>query len=157
MRYLIVYILLLLMVVSCAATTKTVYVPVQGENKIVYRDSTIYLRDTIYVPLPQEEKEIVTHRDSSHLETSVAVSDAWVGEDNKLNHTLRNKKTSIPAKRDTVFTIEYVDRINTQVVVEEVKVDVPYIPNWVWWICGYALISAVWTIAKIFWKYIKKV
>ena len=152
MRYLIVYIFLLLMVVSCAATTKTVYVPIQGENKIVYRDSTIYLRDTIYVPLPNEEKENSTFRDSSHLETSVAVSDAWVDSDNKLNHTLRNKKTNLTAKRDTVFVIEYVDKYNTEVVIEEVKVDVPYIPNWVWWVVGYALISVVWTIAKIFWK-----
>ena len=140
------------MVVSCAATTKTVYVPIQGENKIVYRDSTIYLRDTIYVPLPNEEKEKSTFRDSSHLETSVAVSDAWVDSDNKLNHTLRNKKTNLTAKRDTVFVIEYVDKYNTEVVIEEVKVDVPYIPNWVWWVVGYALISVVWTIAKIFWK-----
>ena len=133
MRYLIVYIFLLLMVVSCATTTKTVYVPIQGENKIVYRDSTIYLRDTIYVPLPNEEKENSTFRDSSHLETSVAVSDAWVDSDNKLNHTLRNKKTNLTTKRDTVFVIEYVDKYNTEVVIEEVKEVVIYRNTVVYW------------------------
>ena len=120
--------LLLLLTVGCAAP-KVVYVPTKGEDKIIYRDSTIILRDTIKVPLPVEEKETTTKRDSSHLETSIAVSDAWVDSDNNLNHRLRNKNTTLKAKRDTVFVIEYVDKYNTEVVIEEVEKPVKYIPK----------------------------
>lgn len=127
MRF-ITYILAILLVVGCA-TPKIVYVPTKGEDKIIYRDSTIILRDTIKVPLPVEEKETTTKRDSSHLETSVATSDAWIGEDNTLNHILRNKNTTLKTKRDTVIVVEYVDKIKTEVLIEEVEKPVPYIPK----------------------------
>jgi hypothetical protein len=123
--------LLLLLAVGCAAP-KTVYVPTKGEDKIIYRDSTIVLRDTIRIPLPVEEKETTTKRDSSHLETSVATSDAWIGEDNTLNHRLRNKNTTLKTKRDTVIVVEYVDKIKTEVLIEEVENPVPYIPKFAW-------------------------
>lgn len=123
--------LLLLLAVGCAAP-KVVYVPTKGEDKIIYRDSTIVLRDTVRIPLPVEEKETTTKRDSSHLETSVATSDAWIGEDNTLNHRLRNKNTTLKTKRDTVIVVEYVDKIKTEVLIEEVENPVPYIPKFAW-------------------------
>ncbi len=62
------------------------------------------LRDTvIYARVPQESRQQSTPADSSHLETAVAVSDAWV-RDGLLHHTLDNKPARLPvaaALKDT--------------------------------------------------------
>ena len=84
-----IYFLIFLTFVGCAGTKKVQYVPTQTEIRVEYRDSLIYVRDTIFITPPVEEKSIKTLQDSSHLETSIAVSDAWIDEDNNLNHTLK--------------------------------------------------------------------
>lgn len=57
-----------------------------------YRDSTAWRDTTIYVPIPLESDQAIVHvGDTSHRETSVAESDAWVGKDGLIHHNLRNK------------------------------------------------------------------
>lgn len=146
-------ILIILLLTSCAAHKKVVEVPINNQTIIEYRDTTIFLRDTIYVPIPNEEKEIVTKRDSSHLETSVAYSDAWIDEDNNLNHKLRNKQTNLKSKIDTCFVVEYVDRFTEKEVAVEVPVEVPYIPNYAWFCIIFTCCWIVWQIAKLIWKF----
>ena len=72
-------------------------------EKIVtqYRDTTIYkesVRDTtVYVPLPLgKDQAIVNVNDTSHLETQLAVSDAYFGSDGFLHHSLENKQGTLP-------------------------------------------------------------
>lgn len=61
------------------------YVQTEVRERIVYRDTTIYKE----VPL---ESQAQTVRDTtSHLETSVAVSDARINSDGSLSHSLENK------------------------------------------------------------------
>ena len=56
------------------------------------RDSTAWRDTTIYVPIPLESDQAIVHvGDTSHRETSIAESDAWVGKDGMLHHSLRNK------------------------------------------------------------------
>lgn len=56
------------------------------------RDSTAWRDTTIYVPIPLESDQAIVHvGDTSHRETSVAESDAWVGKDGLIHHNLRNK------------------------------------------------------------------
>ena len=62
------------------------------------------VRDSvIYVPLPKESvmqggiKIRSFPSDTSHLETSIAESDAWIDGDGNLNHSIRNKPASLPA------------------------------------------------------------
>lgn len=149
MRNFITFLVITLFVTSCAAT-KVQYVPTQAETIIEYRDTTIYLRDTIRVEIPKEKKQNVVNRDTSHLETSVAISDAWVDADNNLNHTLKNKSDApLKAKIDTCFVVEYVDKFQEVPIVQEVKVEVPYIPKWCWIIMMYAALMAGITIMKI--------
>lgn len=53
-------------------------------------DSTVFRDSTIYVVIPLENESTMTGpSDTSHLETSLAVSDAWY--DGMIHHTLRNK------------------------------------------------------------------
>lgn len=87
-----VWILLTVLFVSMAmcSCTKTVYIPVKGET--VIRDSIrTEWKDSI-VLVPVEKVVTVTLTDSSHLETSIAVSDAWVDGDGLLHHSLKNKE-----------------------------------------------------------------
>lgn len=140
---------------GCAAQKKIVYVPTEAKTIIEYRDTTIILRDTVRVPIPAEEKQNVTKQDSSHLETAVATSDAWIDEENNLNHRLTNKKTELTAKIDTCFVVEYVDKIIEREVINEVEVEVPYIPKIYKWSMGFSIIVLLAIFGAIIWK-IKK-
>ena len=125
LKYIIIF--LFLLPIGC---TKAIYVPVQGEHTIEYRDSLVYVRDTIFVTPPVEEKENKTLQDSSHLETSIAVSDAWIDEDNNLNHTLKNKSdTVIKYIYDTVVVTKNVKEYIEKPVITEVEKPVKYIPT----------------------------
>lgn len=130
--------------VSC---TTVKYVPVKGEDKIIIKDSVIRVKDTVTVEIPKEIiKTVNPIIEPSSLETSVAKSNAYV-EGNKLIHTLENKPT-IKTPIDTCFIFKYVDKIKTEVVIEEVEV--PKIPNWAWITMCLGAILAIEKIKSIF-------
>lgn len=150
MRYLLVFFSIILMTVGCA---KTVYVPTEAKTIIEYRDTTIYIKDTVRVEVPTEAAESKTPTfEPSHLETSIAESDAWVDGD-KLHHTLKNKKIQLKAKIDTVFTVTYVDRYIEKPIIETVEVEKPYIPTWAWIIICYAALISGLMIMRIIGKF----
>lgn len=73
-------------------------------SETVIRDSVVFhVRDSInfrdsvvLVPIPAESSSsVMPEDDSSHLETSVAFSDAWI-RDGLLHHTLRNRDALVP-------------------------------------------------------------
>lgn len=80
--------------ISCASL-RTADI-VQSDSTRVEILETIKYRDSIiYVPIPEEsDKAVLPPDDSSHLETSVAESDAYL-RNGKLTHTLRNKHEAI--------------------------------------------------------------
>ena len=95
-----------------------------------YRDSTAWRDTTIYVPIPLEaDQAIVQVGDTSHRETSVAESDAWVGPDGFLHHELRNKPARIAAgvKLPERFLVTDVKntRERAEIIEKEVKVERP--------------------------------
>ena len=96
--------------------------------RIVSKDSLIVHTELISVALPLESHSIIT-KSKSHLETSVAESDAEIDSLGLLHHTLVNKKDSIRTKIQYVDRISYRDSIQTKEVPVEVKVPVPYIPK----------------------------
>ena len=96
--------------------------------RIVSKDSLIVRTELVSVALPLESHTIIT-KSKSHLETSVAVSDAEIDSLGLLHHTLVNKKDSIKTKIQYVDKISYRDSIQTKEVPVEVKVPVPYIPK----------------------------
>lgn len=66
--------------------------------RIIVKDSTIFKDSVVLVEIPTErERLVVAEADTSHLETSVAWSEAYVA-DGKLHHTLTNKDALIPVK-----------------------------------------------------------
>lgn len=148
----IILILMVCVLFSCTPQKHIQQVPVNNITKIEYRDQPVYVRDTVYIQVPAEEKETTTKRDSSHLETSVAISDAWI-DDNGLNHSLRNKKTQLKTVRDTVYINQTITEYKEKEVLKEVPVDVPYIPKFMWWVLVYASVLTTIIIAKIIYKW----
>lgn len=153
MKKILIFLGILLLVVGCAAP-RVVYVPAESKTIIEYRDSLIHVKDTILVEVPREKiVEVVPELDTSRLETSVAISEAFVDtKEKKLRHTLRNKETALKGKLDTIVRIEYMDKIVEREVIKEVPVEIPYIPKFVWWIVGYACLCTIISIVKIILK-----
>lgn len=149
---------------SCGAPKVAMTTDVQKDSvSVVIKESVIYRDTTIYVEVPVEViKEILPDTDTSHLETSLAISEAWVNA-GKLNHTLAHKDAKIeqtipvPEKhtqKDSVI-------VSIKEVVKEVPVEVEKSLN-AWQsfrmsLGTIALIAfALWAVIKILKKYLLK-
>lgn len=103
------------------------YIP-SSTVRIVSKDSLYVHTELVSVPIPLESHSVITKK-KSHLETSVATSDAEIDSLGMLHHTLNNKKDSIKIKIQYVDRIVYRDSIQIKEVPVEVEVKVPYIPK----------------------------
>ena len=118
--FILPWILAIGLMVGCS-TIK--YVPINDVTKIEYRDTTIFIKDTITVEIPKEViKEVVPQDTVSILRTSVATSEAKV-EKGMLTHTLE-QKGKIATTIDTFFvtTIKEVEKmVEVPIEVEVIK------------------------------------
>ena len=96
--------------------------------KIVSKDSLVIHTDLVGVAIPLESHSIIS-KSKSHLETSVAESDAEIDSLVMLHHTLNNKKDSIRTKIQYVDRVVYRDSIQIKEVPVEKPVPVRYIPK----------------------------
>ena len=143
------FILILLFVLVSCGTTKSI--PVQTIEKIEYRDSIVYVNDTITIEVPNEKVVYVVPADTlSQISTSLAFSEAKV-EKGVLTHTLE-QKGQINAKIDTFFMVKYIDRIVEKEVPVEVEVEKPYIPTFFWIVTIYAAIITLLIVFKAYFK-----
>ena len=143
------FLLILLFVLVSCGTTK--YTPVQTIEKIEYRDSIVYVNDTITIEVPKEKVVYVRPADTlSQISTSLAFSEAKV-EKGVLTHTLE-QKGQIKAKIDTFFMVKYIDRIVEKEVPVEVEVEKPYIPTFFWIVAIYAAIITLLITFKAYFK-----
>ena len=101
------------------------YLP-SSNIKIIAKDSLVINTKLVSIAIPNESHSIIT-KSKSHLETSVAESDAEIDSLGMLHHTLTNKKDSLKTKIQYVDKIIYRDSIEVQEVPVEVKV--PYVPK----------------------------
>ena len=102
------------------------YLP-SSNIKIISKDSLIVRTELVSIAIPIENHSIVTPTKKSHLETSVAESDAEIDSLGLLHHTLVNKKDSIKTKIQYIDKIVYKDSIDVREV--PVEKPVPYIPK----------------------------
>lgn len=84
-----------------------------------------FVRDTMFVALPGESARVVVRDTVSHLETSLAESDARINPDGSLTHTLSNRTARLPVgiERETVVRDSIVWRDRT--IVQKVEVARP--------------------------------
>ena len=120
------------LVVSC---TPRVIETIRTETVTEYRDSTVWRDTTIYIPIPLESDQAIVHvGDTSHRETSVAESDAWIGRDGMLHHSLRNKadarlKYDLKMPEHWLYTGVTNTKESEHLAIKEAKVEKPL----TWW------------------------
>ena len=103
------------------------YLP-SSNMRIVSKDSLVVRTELVSIALPLESHSIIAKK-KSHLETSLAESDAEIDSLGLLHHTLVNKKDSLKREIKYVDKIVYKDSIITKEVPVEIKVPVRYIPK----------------------------
>ncbi len=76
--------------------------------------NTIYVPTPVTLDIPRQSQTSVTAADSSHVETDLAESDAWINEDGTLGHSITNKPGKLQGE-------VYVPQTTTQNIKEAVK------------------------------------
>ena len=108
MKRLCLIALCLVSIISCSTIKE---VPIQYIDRVEYRDTTIFIRDTIKIEVPKEVvKEIIPQIDTSYLETSVASSIAYLDTTKKALYHKIEQKGDIKILYDTLVRVQYVDR-----------------------------------------------
>lgn len=133
------------LLIGCSAPK---YLP-SSNIKIIAKDSLYINTKLISVALPLESHSIVTPIKKSHLETSVATSDASIDSLGLLHHTLVNKKDSIKTKIQYVDKIVYRDSIEIREVPVEVEKPVPYVPKFYQFTFAFFGIFVLFIIVKL--------
>lgn len=124
------------------------------------RDSTAWRDTTIYVPIPLESDQAIVHvGDTSHRETSVAESDAWVGKDGLIHHNLRNKADArlsygLKLPEHWLYTGVTNTKEHEQGIIKKEYVEKPL--SWwqkfriraFWWLLGGLILSFGWIFRK---------
>jgi len=121
------------LVVGCGICKKVHYVPVQTKIDSVVVERVIERVDTVSIEIPGESVYVIK-RDSSHLETAVAISDAKIDSTGMLHHSLINKNVDL--KKEIVYKDRVIEKkveVEKEVPVE-VEVPVKYIPDYYKWI-----------------------
>lgn len=80
---------------ACAAPKVVVQDHQRDSVVVTVRDSIRFIDSLVLVPVPQGgDKAVLPDSDTSHLETDIAESVAYV-KDGQLHHTLRNKEAAL--------------------------------------------------------------
>jgi len=139
---------------SCAILRPPVQVDIRDSTVVHYKDSTIVcIRDSIVlVPVPAESSSAVLPPDfHSHVETSIAESDAYVA-DGLLHHEIRNKSGAMLPAVVPVTTTAQVIRdesdhtgLTTRTITKEVERKLTWWQRFrigaFWWLLAFALIG----------------
>lgn len=78
---------------------------------------------TVEIPVPIESTKQIVQDSTSHVETSLAESDAWLNPDGTLGHSIKNKKQKI--KADVPLQAKDTRTNNTSASVREIPVPYP--------------------------------
>lgn len=116
--------------------------------KIVSKDSLVIHTELVSIAIPNESHSIIAKK-KSHLETSVATSDAEIDSLGMLHHTLANKKDSLKREIKYIDKIVYRDSIITKEVPVEVKVPVRYIPKFYQFTFAFFVIFVLFIVIKL--------
>lgn len=117
-----------LLLSACCVCRKMPAPEKSDSARTVVKERVVIRPDTVYISVPVEDKSQIA-RDSSHLETSFATSDASIDSAGLLHHSLTNKPQNIPAKVETKIvyrdSLVYRDR--------QVKIPYPVEKELTWW------------------------
>lgn len=141
------FFIIIALLTSCSTIKE---VPVEYIEKIEYRDSLVYIRDTVGIEVPYEVvREVLPELDTSYLKTSVAESVAYLDTAKRQIHHELAQNGHLQAVLDTVIVVEYVDRVIEKEVPVEVEI-IKYRRDALFWVLvGWALLCLIYAIMKI--------
>ena len=139
------------LMVSCA-TPKVAQDYQRDSVVVIVRDSVILKDSVVLVEIPTErERLVVAETDTSHLETSVAWSEAYVA-DGRLHHTLQNKDALLPVKVTLPMKVHSEQREKAMVQRQVIEVE-KELSRWQNFLIavGYTVLVAVavWLVLKV--------
>lgn len=146
----IIPVLFFVLVGMCTGCSVIKEVPLETIEKIEYRDSLVYIRDTVTVEIPTEKVvQVLPKLDTSILNTSLAESVAYVDTAKmSIYHTLE-QKGAVQIQYDTVVKIEYVDRFIEKEVPVEVEV-IKYKRDALFWVLlGWTLLTLLVMVLRL--------
>lgn len=119
-------ILSLLVFTGCYSSKQTIpATPVVANNsdsvRTVYIETVVIDTVKIEVPVPMESANQVVPDSTSHLETSLALSDAWINPDGTLGHSIANK----PGKLDADVLVPNITKTTEKESIKEKEIPVP--------------------------------
>lgn len=130
MKNAIFIITLFVLAISGCKTQK--HIPMSLHSVVLNNSDSVKIEtivETDYVPievsvdLPQQAVSNNTPNDSSHVETDLAMSDAWIA-DGVLHHNIKNKSGQLKGQS---FVPQKTEKINKEVIeVKEIPVPEPY-------------------------------
>lgn len=159
---------LLLLVLAATSCGLCKHVPTETHVKdstvVHYVDSTIYsIKDSaIFVQIPAEESSAVLPDGfRSHVQTSLAESDAWV-EEGLLHHTIRNRSDALLPAVVPVTTVAHVvldssdhNALAQRVITKEMERKLTWWQRFrlgaFWWLIAFALVGwrrELWALMK---------
>lgn len=98
---LLISFLALLVMSACHTAKQSAPPPVIVTNsdsiRIEYIETVRIDSVTVEIPVPVESSRQVVKDSTSHLETSLAFSDAWINADGSLGHSIKNKDENFHA------------------------------------------------------------
>lgn len=151
LKYLVPAIVILTFIMMFFSCRSIQEVPVQTIEKVIYKDTLVYVHDSIRIEVPYETvKENILVMDTSYLKTSIAESTAYVDTLNKrLFHTL-TQKGELETVHDTVVKFTYIDKLIEKEVPVEVEV-IKYKRDALFWsLAGWALLCGLLIALKLF-------
>ena len=141
------------MLLGCA-TIRPVPVQTTTQVQTVVKDSVVIHRDTVTFEVPVESSSSFQVQ-SSHLETTVALSDAYVDSTGLLNHTLTNKPFKI--EKEIVYQDRKIETVRDSLVVTEkpIEVEVPvrYVPSFYKWCLAWSIVSLLLLTLWLYFKF----
>lgn len=121
--------LLALLLLSACRTAKTsepsppVILTNSDSIRIEYIETVRIDTVTVEIPIPAESSRQVVKDSTSHLETSLAFSDAWIDADGSLGHSIKNKDS--PFKADVPVPVKDTQTNKSSESIREVPVPYP--------------------------------
>lgn len=124
----IISLLTMLLLAGCHTTKQTASSPpvlLTNSNNIrtEYIETIRIDTVTVEIPVPSESSTQVVPDSTSHLETSMAESDAWINPDGTLGHSIKNKPRSL--KSEVPVPVKDTQTNNSCASVKEIPVPYP--------------------------------
>lgn len=152
-QFIFALILIVLACLSVLGCSSIRYVPIENIEKIIYKDSTIYVNDTITVEVEKQiVKEVLPQLDTSVLKTDLASSIAYLDTTKRQIHHELKQEGTIRIAYDTVYVTKTVEKIKEVEVPIEVVKEVKYTPDWIWYSLIFNIITILFIAFRIYLK-----